>query len=78
MKTFLTEIYAMCPQEGIMKTYLGPLVPGISYEDAQHNCENNGLGYCKMTGNLVTEIDTKDDGVNPDFSTRKDYVCYDN
>ncbi len=68
----------MCPLKGIMKTYLGPTVQGISYEDAQHYCENNGLGYCKVTGILVSEIDTKEDGITPDISTRKDYDLSDN
>lgn len=56
MKTYITTIHAVCPKDGVVKAYSGPNVPGNSFEDAQQYCENNGLGYCKVTGETADEI----------------------
>ena len=54
---FTTSIKALDPLTGVMKTWCGPHVPGISFRDAERYCQENGLGYCKVTGILVAEID---------------------
>lgn len=60
MNLYTTKIRAICPKTGELKTYFGQNVPGISFESAQEYCELNGLGYCKVNGLLVAEIDQYD------------------
>lgn len=73
MNLYTTEIYAICPTTGDLKLWAGPHVPGISFADAQNYCETNGLGYCKVTGKLVAEINFKDNPIAPDCAIRVDY-----
>ena len=52
---FTTKIEAM--KDGKLMTFIGPNVPGISFADAQAYCESHGLGYCRVVGRLIGEID---------------------
>jgi len=58
-----TTIIQAIDKDGQLRTFVGPNVPGESYEDAQYHCDNNGLGYCRVDGILVEEIPYK-----PDFN----------
>lgn len=58
MKTYGTTIYAKNPKTGGMSTFAGPNVKGISKQDAFSWCQNNGLGYCYIEGEIVAEIDS--------------------
>jgi hypothetical protein len=60
--TFITEIQAIDPETGDLKTWAGPKIKAISYADAEAYCQNNGLGYCKVVGKLVSVSDSLDDG----------------
>ena len=71
MNLYTTIIKAISPNDGKLKTYGGPNVPGITFKDAENYCELNGLGYCKVDGLLISEIPIKD-GM-PDFKNRIDY-----
>jgi len=51
-----TTIITALDKDGQIKTFVGPNVPGESFEDAQTYCDNNGLGYCQVDGILVEEI----------------------
>lgn len=55
MKTWVTEILAY-DHSNELQRWIGPHVPGINMQDAQRYCEENGLGYCKVLGELVAEI----------------------
>ncbi len=55
MKLYTTKIKALANNE--LKTFSGPYVPGISFQDAQNYCERNGLGYCEVDGELIAEVD---------------------
>jgi len=57
MKKWLTEVKAV-DKKGDMKTYGGPDVEAPSWELAQEYCEQNGLGYCKVIGELIMDGDT--------------------
>lgn len=57
MKQYVTEIKAVNPKTGKLTNYMGPYVLGISFEDAERYCQLNGLGYCDVTGELISEID---------------------
>ncbi len=70
---YVTEIKAICPHSGDLKTYCGPNVPGISIETAQEYCEMNGLGYCRVIGELIAEIPCKEGTYEPDFNKMVDY-----
>ena len=74
MRLWTTEIRAIDPRTGELKTWGGPHVPGINKVDAENFCQNNGLGYCEVTGELVSEIPTKDDGLTPDWGRKVDYL----
>lgn len=73
MKLYLTEIKAICPKSGEIKKYCGPNIKAISPKLAQEFCDNNGLGYCEIIGELVSEIPTLKDGISPDFGGQVDY-----
>lgn len=73
IKLWVTEITAISPITGDMTKYGGPDVPGISASDAQSYCENNGLGYCKVIGELVADIPCKKGTYEPDFKNMVDY-----
>ena len=56
MKLFTTKIKAIDPRDGKLKIWLGPNVPGLSFEDAEMHCQQNRLGYCKVIGEIVKEV----------------------
>jgi hypothetical protein len=58
-KIWLTEIKAICPETGVLKTYAGQNIKAISKNLAKQYCQLNGLGYLKIIGELVAEIDYK-------------------
>lgn len=68
-----TEIRATKPSTGELTLYGGPTVPGITHADAQAYCENNGLGYCKVIGELVAKIPCKPGTHEPDWANMIDY-----
>lgn len=55
-KLWCTEIRAVEQLSGERHRFGGPYVPGDSFEDAQDYCNNNGLGYCFVTGEFGGEI----------------------
>lgn len=61
MKTWATEIRAISPKDGEMKTYCGVNVQAPTRQLAQEWCENNGYGYCKVTDELVMEVSANSD-----------------
>ena len=76
-KMWTTEIWAVKPEfTGNPLLYdsryvqsvkwQGPHVPGTSLEDAQRYCNEHGMGYCRVTGELIVEgeIDTVLDNNN--------------
>lgn len=73
MKYFTTKIRAIDPIDKTIKTYCGPNIPAISFQDAEKYCQLNGLGYCEVDGILVAEIPTKEDGVTADWGKMIDY-----
>ena len=57
MDLYTTEIEAIDPVTNEIALWQGPYVPGITFDDAQDFCQRNGLGYCKVTGKFIGEID---------------------
>lgn len=55
MILWVTEIIAEDPLDKKVKRWVGPNVPGISQDDAQKFCNENGLGFCKVIGKLVKQ-----------------------
>lgn len=70
---YVTELNAIDPRDGQLKNWCGPNVPGISFEDARWYCDNNGLGYLRVVGELVAEIPCKPGSFEADFSKKIDY-----
>lgn len=57
MRKFTTELRAIDPVDGKIKTWQGPHIDAISFDDAQQYCVNNGLGYLYVTGDLIAEVE---------------------
>jgi hypothetical protein len=72
MKLYTTELKAIDPHDGQLKTWMGEYIEAISFQDAQNYCEQHGLGYLKVIGELVKEIPTKKDGT-PDWNNSTDF-----
>jgi hypothetical protein len=73
MKLWVTEIMATDPKTGELKKWCGPEVPGINLQTAEEYCQSNGLGYCKVIGELICEIPCKEGTYEPDFNNMIDY-----
>jgi hypothetical protein len=66
MTLYTTSILAIDPISMELTEYCGPHIPAISFDNAREYCDNNGLGYCFITGILVAEIDEKGNVVDYD------------
>lgn len=73
MKLWCTEIKALDPRTGEMKTWCGDDIPALSASLAQQWLDNNYKGYMKVIGELVTEIPCKEDTYEPDWDKMIDY-----
>lgn len=73
MKYWVTEIKAKSPIDGSMRAYGGPDVPGETIEEAQDYCENNGLGYCWVLGQLIMDIPCKEGTFEPDWDNATNF-----
>lgn len=70
-----TEIRAIDPMDGEMKTWAGPIVPGITYKEAKRYCSENGLGYCKVIKDqLIMSVPCKNGTIEPDWDKKVVYV----
>ena len=57
VRRWVTFLKAVDPETMELKTWGGPNVPGLSLEDAQRWCWQNGMGYLRVIGELAAEID---------------------
>jgi len=55
LRIWLTEIKAICPVDGRLKTFGGPHIEAPSLKLAQEYCQSNGLGYCRVIGELIDD-----------------------
>ena len=61
MKMWTTEIWAYSPAQLFAPwaadpvKWQGPHVPGRNIEEAQEYCNKNGMGYCRVYGELIEE-----------------------
>lgn len=55
MKKFTTSVEAINPHTGELNLFNGPVIEAVSWEQAQYNCDNNGLGYCRVDGEYKGE-----------------------
>jgi len=56
-KIFVTEIVALDATDGGLKNFAGPHIIASDEEEAEFLCQNTGLGYCRIIGELVGLID---------------------
>lgn len=73
MKLFVTEIQAICPITDELLVWAGPHIPGLNWEDAEFYCQHNGLGYCKIVGELEAEIPCYENSFEPNWKEMIDY-----
>ncbi len=66
MNLYITTIIAIDPLDGQLAEFAGPYVPGHSFEDAQRYCNANGMGYCKVEGQLCEVINMENN--SPDIN----------
>ena len=57
MKTWITEIQAYDPMDRCLKSWSGPTITADDFYSAMQYCQENGLGYCKVVGQLVGEVE---------------------
>lgn len=72
MKIFCTTIHALDPIDGEYKEFCGPNIKAPSQSLAFEYCQNNGLGYCHIGGEIVMEIPCDKD-FKPDWNKSIDY-----
>jgi hypothetical protein len=72
MKTFSTVIKAINPMNGELATFIGPNIEALSRKLAFKYCQNNGLGYCDISGELILEIPC-DENFKADFGKEIEY-----
>lgn len=56
---FRTTILAVDPKSGELLSWDGPNIEAISKQLARHYCDTHGLGYLKIEGIVVAEVDQK-------------------
>ena len=57
MKKFITEIWALNWETNSFELWAGPVIEADTLEEAKEYCDNNGLGYCKVIGEQLSEED---------------------
>lgn len=55
-KQWSTQIRAIDPADGQLKSWSGPTIFADTMIDAQIYCLQNGLGYCIVVGELTDQI----------------------
>jgi len=73
MKWWCTTVYAKCAESGEMKSFFGPNIQAPTLKLAHDWCQNNGLGYCRIEGELESEIPCKEGTFEPDWKKEVDY-----
>lgn len=73
MKKWGTKIYAKCAATNEMKTFVGQTIEAPNEALAHEYCQNNGLGYCFIDGEVLMEIPCKKDSLEPDWNKSIDY-----
>lgn len=69
---WLTEIKALDPEDGQLKTYCGPEVEAASLEGAQKYCQEK-MPWCWVIGQIISHIPCKEGTTDPDWDKRIDY-----
>lgn len=62
-KLFVTQITAMDPKTGMLRSYSGPHIIAVDKKEAQGLIDNTGQGYCEIIGELIGMIDTQGNDV---------------
>lgn len=55
MAKFATTIKAIDPISGQICDFSGPVIEAKTWSAAQKYCDENGLGYCKISGIIEDE-----------------------
>lgn len=55
MKIWRTEIQAIDSVSGELRIFAGQYVSGFTLEHAQQYCNENGLSYCVVKGEVISE-----------------------
>lgn len=86
MKIWLTQLKAINPINNQLTTFCGPNIKALTHQMAYDFCQENGLGYLEVLGELCGEIPCVttigEDGIiyeySPDFSRMIDYEVQNN
>jgi len=54
---FTTNLVAIDPRDGIIKTWVGPIIEAPTFQLAEEQINNTGLGYLTVTGQLISTVD---------------------
>jgi hypothetical protein len=72
MKKYTTKIMAIDPEDRELKQWGGPVIDAPSWDLAHEYCKKH-LGYCEVDGELIAVVETKSDGITPDWDKMIDY-----
>jgi hypothetical protein len=61
---WLTEIQAVDPETGVLCKWSGPRVEADTKHEAYNYLQTNGLGYCRVLGKLIVDIDLTEHDIN--------------
>ena len=55
MAKFATSVWAIDPKTNQKTRFSGPIIEEKTWSAAQKYCDENGLGYCKISGIIEDE-----------------------
>lgn len=61
---WLTEIQAVDPMTGILCKWSGPRIKADTKLEAKDYLQKNGLGYCRVLGRLIADIEITNHEIN--------------
>lgn len=74
MKKWATKIIAVDWRDGEVYDWCGPDIEAPSEKLAQEYCDKNGMGYCKVIGELLSDGPCIKGTTIPDKSKLTDYT----
>lgn len=71
-RIYATEIRAIDPTDGELKTWAGPHVRALTWGMAERWCQAH-MGYCRVVGELVRTVPSKPGTLEPDWRRAVDH-----
>jgi len=56
LNKYITTIRALDPKDMELKSWDGPIITACSLTEAIRYANNNGLGYCRINGDILVDV----------------------